>query len=527
MVEGDILDVLWAEAINPDPQGNWLERCRKEHPGVHDPFHISSKACQRLQEQGASPEDLGLFSRLNRYEACFGTLYALDDPGLQTQRLKGLAKLLKPGRTNAKEQAFINALWDIIGNPGDEVVPEPARPGAQTSPEPFGDVPIAVRRVLQSGASASDLSAISFWSRFDSIATTLRVIENSNVETFEDVLGLHESLLGADPSGREGRPGSWPIPMEAAAPSPVSSSGSSDGTPPFLALASVRGFCFTPDSQWLATLRQSGPPAILEAHTGRPGPALANLKQGACLAFSADSKVLVTATREHLMTHRLTDGRLLSQTRCKDILAMEPDPHSGRLVVYVRHKVGNSPGFSFRLLDPNTLGEKSTPRFPGLPGNFYSSAFSPDGSKLAIQYQPLEGGYRMTVWQWPNCTKVAEWTADMPLSWAWGADSRTIGTADVIEGPKLREAESGKVLWATDDTDHDRMTVSQDGKWMVTGEYASGKVNIWNLNDKTKVRSFALEKARCYHIQISPDTKILGIMSEPKTYFWKLDELTH
>lgn len=79
-----LLQHLWNEVINPhlDPQG--LARViahAKSRPD--DPFADSGPALERLLALGADPHDIGLLLREAAYEAVFGTLYSLGDPGVE------------------------------------------------------------------------------------------------------------------------------------------------------------------------------------------------------------------------------------------------------------------------------------------------------------------------------------------------------------------------------------------------------------------------------------------------------------
>ena len=78
----ELLDHLWKEVINvhlPDQAlDNIIKNC-KRNPG--GPFGDTGAAIERLLAAGASKRDLRLVLRHVAYEAAFGTLYALSDPG--------------------------------------------------------------------------------------------------------------------------------------------------------------------------------------------------------------------------------------------------------------------------------------------------------------------------------------------------------------------------------------------------------------------------------------------------------------
>lgn len=91
----ELLTHLWQSIINAnlDPVG--LERviahC-KRHPD--DPFADVGPALERSLAAGVSPKDLCLIGRSTAYEAVFGTLYALGDPGVDGDEVFGLYESL-------------------------------------------------------------------------------------------------------------------------------------------------------------------------------------------------------------------------------------------------------------------------------------------------------------------------------------------------------------------------------------------------------------------------------------------------
>ena len=78
----ELLDYLWKEVINVHLRDraldNIVENCRRNPDG---PFGDTGAAMERLLAAGVSRRDLGLVLRSAAYEAVFGTLYALSDPG--------------------------------------------------------------------------------------------------------------------------------------------------------------------------------------------------------------------------------------------------------------------------------------------------------------------------------------------------------------------------------------------------------------------------------------------------------------
>jgi hypothetical protein len=78
----DLLAHLWKEVININLRDasldNIVAECRRNPTG---PLGDTGPAIERILAAGASRRDLCLVMRSAAYEAAFGTLYSLSDPG--------------------------------------------------------------------------------------------------------------------------------------------------------------------------------------------------------------------------------------------------------------------------------------------------------------------------------------------------------------------------------------------------------------------------------------------------------------
>jgi hypothetical protein len=75
--------------------------------------------------------------------------------------------------------------------------------------KPFADVGAAIERILAAGAQRRDICLLLRYAAYGAAFDTLYQIdpEGAGVDC-NDLVGLHELLLSADPSGMDGRPGS-------------------------------------------------------------------------------------------------------------------------------------------------------------------------------------------------------------------------------------------------------------------------------------------------------------------------------
>ena len=78
----ELLIHLWKDVINNNYRdaslNNIIAHCRRDPTG---PFGDTGAAIERILAAGASRRDLCLVMRSTAYDAVFGTLYALSEPG--------------------------------------------------------------------------------------------------------------------------------------------------------------------------------------------------------------------------------------------------------------------------------------------------------------------------------------------------------------------------------------------------------------------------------------------------------------
>lgn len=91
----DLVEHLWQEVINPlaNPSAldNIVANCKRDPDGS---FSGVGPAIERALAAGVSPEDICLINRSATYEAVFGTLYAIGDPGVDNNDVFGLYEIL-------------------------------------------------------------------------------------------------------------------------------------------------------------------------------------------------------------------------------------------------------------------------------------------------------------------------------------------------------------------------------------------------------------------------------------------------
>jgi hypothetical protein len=111
----------------------------------------------------------------------------------------------------ASREEFLKQLWrrNINSCMQEHWIDNAIRDSEQRPDSPFADLGPALKRLIAVGATRRDLSLVARASAYDAVFGTLYALTDPGIED-NDVAMLHESLLSADPSGKEGRPGSAP-----------------------------------------------------------------------------------------------------------------------------------------------------------------------------------------------------------------------------------------------------------------------------------------------------------------------------
>jgi hypothetical protein len=510
----DPLDRLWLEVINLDPNGSWLTQFTKQKSAAAHPIKGIVPAMKRVMAAMVPMEDLGRVGRDERYSSCFSVLYSMEDPGLSQRKLAGLHALLAKHHPKAKpkpagEQVFFKSLWETIGDgedkDGELIVEEAGKP--QTD-KPFGDTGQALKRLLDAGAQASDLALVACWHRYEACHQTLRILSECYKEA-DELSGVYESFLGADPSGKEGRPGSWPFDVKAAASAEIKRERDGQPVQKFI-IKSADNFEFTPDSRYIVACGK-GPLRTFNTVDGREISSTTTIKNVCAFMMAPDSKHVVST---------LDTSIAISEVKTSAEIARKRTRQSAR-VAWTHVGILVQCGDAERLLSPEGLVPIPSPAIQSALEFGSSFHFSPDQRFLANAFVG-----EMHIRTWPELTPVAQWPicyireAD---TWMWSPDGRFIlaGT----EAKSVYEASTGKLVWALEGTKFGPATYSHDGKWVVTGTHTGGLVTLWNVATQSKVREFTLKSGRCFALNASSDGKLLGAATHRQCIFWDFQEL--
>lgn len=296
----------------------------------------------------AEPKDAQHVARLARYEALFGWCDAFDEAGRTVAWW-----LRKPEEDPA---------WLELSKWSAEAATSRRKPRPGT---PFADAEESRIRLLEAGLSDEVLAE---WMTAQGrlALAQLRAILESGKWKARELAGLHEALLSADPSGLEGRPGSWPVPSPQVEParqglrlklgkahalafSPdgarvVAAKGgaiteltSGRGLAKCKLLAHTSHITWSPDGKWIAATSTSGDIAVCAADTGARATVLSQKSEGVAPVFANDRELVGATWGGAVVKWDVEQGQLLAGVRLNVsmVLALQL-AGDGQVVLLVR-----------------------------------------------------------------------------------------------------------------------------------------------------------------------------------------------
>jgi len=111
----------------------------------------------------------------------------------------------------ASRPEFLGQVWNLIINArmSGRWIDAAVAHSKRNSEAPFADLGPALERLLAAGAAREDLCLVARHASYEAAFQLLYMLDDPGVDGDDNKM-MHEELLGADPSGREGRPGSAP-----------------------------------------------------------------------------------------------------------------------------------------------------------------------------------------------------------------------------------------------------------------------------------------------------------------------------
>src|SRR5262245_35769368 len=114
------------------------------------------------------------------------------------------------GKDMTTRDDFLQHLWTDVINPllRDAALDNIIAHCQRNPAGPFGNTGPAIERMLAAGIARPDLSLVLRSVAYEAVFGTLYALSEPGLDSDDDASTLYEELLMADPSGKEGRPGS-------------------------------------------------------------------------------------------------------------------------------------------------------------------------------------------------------------------------------------------------------------------------------------------------------------------------------
>jgi hypothetical protein len=311
--------------------------------------------------EGVAPMDVQHVARMARYEALFGWCHAFDE------KARTVAWWLK--------KPAEDPLWfELSSWPA-----EAAGRRRKVRPDrPFADSEEARMRLLDTGTTGEALAELMTTQGRLAVAQLREILASRKWKSGE-LAGLHEGLLSADPSGLEGRPGSWPASSAKAKPSrrgprltlkkSHALAFSLDGKRVVAAkggaitevssgrvlakcelLAHTSHVAWSPGGTWIAGQSTSGDIAVCAADTGKRVRVLSQKGEGVAPLFTTDSELIGANWGGVVLRWDVEEGKLLGGVRLPvSMLHGLAQDEDGEPVVLVRRE---AEGMACLRLDP-------------------------------------------------------------------------------------------------------------------------------------------------------------------------------
>ncbi len=383
----------------------------------------------------------------------------------------------------------------------------------------FADVGPAVQRLLDAGASVEDLCRLVRHERYMACLGVLCKIDDLDVSS-EDLAGLDETFLTAEPSGLEGRPGSWPLPRRTGrARKGTGQATKKNPSGPLFHLKQSHSLVFSPDGARLAVVAVV--PTIFDTASGQVVTKCEMPSHTGRLAYSPDGRRLAgLSTSGRIGVCDAQTGKSLFEMRdCSkegSFVAFSPDGSNvvsadwdGNIWVWDARK-----GRLLKRLEcPHT--------------RIRNAAFTADGRSLILSLHDRNQEYAQEIlawWDWPlgkrerSRLELDYWDirciAPGPVASMVGlianSDHIVIFDADAGEVVKDRKFEMGMALcW------------SPDGKFLAaTLDGEALLLDVPSLKERARVSmEFVCDAA------FTPDSKILALGSGSKGQVWTVEGL--
>ncbi len=271
----------------------------------------------------------------------------------------------------------------------------------ESDPEaPFADVGPAVERMLEAGVDARDICRLMRFQRYEAVFQLLYTIDEMGLAG-DELGGMYESLLSADPSGKDARPGSWPVrkaPKKKATKKTAAKKAKThrSGKPkPLFEFKASYDVKFSRDGALLASAGKAVP-LVWDVATGELIAKCETSKNTGKIALSPDGKLLAgfDTSGEVNVCDARTGKRIVKLTDCDDegnFISFSPDG---------KHLIASNWVGAVWAWDVKKWSAK---RVIAIAGQYKDGLFLSDGSLLlGVTTTSRDEFVRfLSIWKWP------------------------------------------------------------------------------------------------------------------------------
>jgi len=429
----------------------------------------------------------------------------------------------------AAKKGFSERAWDEIINAdaAGSWIDATIASAKKTPDEPFADVGPVLESILKKGVTRDELFRVARMIRYETVFETVQLAAEEELDG-DQLEGVHEELLTSDPSGKDGRPGSWPL--EAATKKGGKSAAGAgkakkpaDADAPLLTLPKGGDFAFAPDAArlWLAhtSINKSAVRGIDLAGGGKQFVEFNSLPNLRGLVISPDAKRLAVSSHAGIVAvHDAASGAEIwksAKTGSETYhLAYAPD---GSMVL-------SSGGETFvRRRDAKT-GKDLPPMDFGEGWLAGELAFAPDGKTLAVAAVKVPGEAYVSHW---------DWRAGTELRRHHHPDRAMSDIAFLPDGKSLIvTAFKGFEVW--DAKSHTRVSgvevaklrgVSLRPRGDLLAAHTFGEAQVREFPSGALLKTLDTEKIYPDHWSFSPDGRYLLLVASPKSFLWDVAAL--
>ncbi|HEX8521272.1 MAG TPA: WD40 repeat domain-containing protein [Tepidisphaeraceae bacterium] len=373
----------------------------------------------------------------------------------------------------AAKKGFHGRVWDEIINGGmdgkwiDGVIEQ----AKQRPDDPFADVGPLLAEMLKKGVTKNKIARLARFIRYEAVAETITIAAEDGMDA-EALDAAHEDLLTADPSGKDGRPGSWPIEDEkhvkAKGKGAAKAAKPKDPNAPLLKLPNSDDYAFSSDGKrlWLArTTTSSSTVRVFEIPSGEQVGEFNSLPNLRRIAVSPDNKFIATSNHYGIVAlHEGVKGSVIWNTKKTNVetsdLVYAPDGlmilSSGSEQLVRRRKATTG-----EELEPIDFGTEH------LTGNL---VFAPDRRTLAIHVVKVPGEDIVVYCDWKSGKELRRSALDDVSHIAFTPDGKQLVTGD-FDGFRTFDAKTFKPGKRVSVEKLKSISVHPDGKLVAVNTY--------------------------------------------------------